>query len=121
MPWTALSATTTPLFPSEEWRGVDLPAVEGLKLYAFKLVGSGNEPLNWNTQGFWGLGQRLDDRDVIGRTYPIPYVGRNAAQALVMIGASGVDFIIQDPLQVKLYYSVHRWVTRSTLYLYGYS
>lgn len=121
MAWFTLATAPAPAFPSESWASILLPPVEGLKLYAFKISTGDSIPADWGTIGFWGLGQQLGDRRTVGRTWPIPFPGRDTDQALVAIGAGAVDFVIQDPLDVYLYYSIHRWMPRSTIYLYGWS
>lgn len=119
MTWTLLSESPTPPDGTEQWATITLPSAPGLVNYAFRVVVPTVTPQSWNTLGYWGIGQVVEDRAIISQTHPIPLIGRGSPQVLRLLGEVDVSLAALPSSMLLLYYCIHRWVSASTFELYG--
>lgn len=113
--WSVLVAGSVPPEGSEEWSYLAIPGDPAHIAYAIRLVVPTTTPESWNTGGFFGLFQFVENRLLAGRTYPIPLVGRGESQLLRYIGLGDIDLVPQGLTSFGVGYYVHKWIAATSL------
>lgn len=121
MVWSVVYSSPLPTFPSERWELYPLTEIPGTVLYGWRVIMPTVPPSDWNTLGFWGMGQVLGGELTVGRTLPIPLIATNGQPAIVGIWPQLVDYLIEPPLNVVIAVAVNRWVPRGQFQLLAYS
>jgi hypothetical protein len=111
--WSLLIENATPPNGTEQWAFIGIPGDTSHLAYAIRAVVPDITPQSWNTVGFFGLFQVVEERLIMGRTYPIPLVGRGDGQVLRYIGSGDIDLLADNLTAFGVVYYINKWVDAS--------
>lgn len=120
MPWSLAGTVPFQALPSERWEGIFLPTnIPPPTAWAIRVPSSPECPENWDTAGKYCCGCLLDGQTLVGPIRPLHLQGRGANQSLTVLQYEDFPLLGGLPGQYYVLASVHRWVPRTVLELWG--